>query len=51
VTGVAALIWSQNPSWTYAQVRSKILSTVRAVPALSGKCVTGGVVNANNAVH
>lgn len=51
VTGVAALIWSQNPTWTYAQVRSKILSTVRPIPALSGKCVTGGVLNANGAVH
>ena len=51
VTGAAALVWSQNPSWTYAQVRSKILSTVRPIPALSGRCVTGGVLNVNNAVR
>ncbi len=51
VTGVAALVWGQNPSWTYDQVRSKILSTVKPVPALSGRCVTGGVLNANNAVR
>jgi subtilisin family serine protease len=51
VTGVAALVWIVNPTWTYAQVRSKILSTARAIPALSGRCATGGVVNANNAVR
>jgi subtilisin family serine protease len=51
VAGAAALVWSQNPSWTYLQVRSKLLSTVRPIPALSGKCVTGGVLNVNNAVR
>lgn len=51
VTGVAALVWSVNPTWTYAQVRSKILSTVRPVAGLSTRCVTGGVLNANNAVR
>jgi subtilisin family serine protease len=51
VTGTAALVWSVNPSWDYSQVRSKILSTVRPIPALSGKTVTGGILNANNAVR
>ena len=51
VTGAAALVWGQNPSWTYSQVRSKLLSTVRTIPALGGKCVTGGVLNVNNAVR
>jgi subtilisin family serine protease len=51
VTGAAALVWSVNPTWTYSQVRSKIFSTVRPISALSGKCVTGGVLNANNAVR
>jgi subtilisin family serine protease len=51
VTGVAALVWSINPDWTYSQVRSKIMSTVRPAAALSGKTVTGGVLNANNAVR
>lgn len=46
VAGVAALIWGQNPGWTYAQVRSRIFSTVRTVPALAGKTATGGIVNA-----
>jgi subtilisin family serine protease len=51
VTGVAALVWSRYPSWTYLDVRNRLLSTTRANSALSGRCVTGGVVNANNAVQ
>ncbi len=51
VTGAAALVWNHNPTWTYAQVRSKIFSTVKPVTALSGKCVTGGSLNVNNAVR
>ena len=51
VTGVAALVWTVNPTWSYSQVRSKILSTVKPISALSGKSVTGGVLNANNAVR
>ncbi|MBM4109555.1 MAG: subtilase [Phycisphaerae bacterium] len=51
VTGVAALVWAQNPGWTYSQVRSKILSSVKPVAALAGKSATGGCVNANNAVR
>ena len=51
VTGVAALVWGANPSLSYSQVRSKILSTVKPISALSGKTVTGGVLNANNAVR
>ncbi len=51
VTGVAALVWSKNPTWTYAQVRDKLYSSGRAVSALAGKTVTGKSVNANNAVR
>jgi subtilisin family serine protease len=51
VTGVAALVWGANPSWSYSQVRSKILSTVKPISALSGKTVTGGLLNANSAVR
>ncbi len=51
VTGVAALVWSVNPTWTYSQVRSKILSTAKPISSLTGKCATGGCVNANNAVR
>lgn len=51
VTGVAALVWGRNPSWTYSQVRSKLFSTVTPRSTLTGRCVTGGVVNANGAVR
>ena len=51
VTGVAALVWSVNPAWTYSEVRSKILSTAKPIASLSGKCATGGCVNTNNAVR
>jgi subtilisin family serine protease len=50
VTGVAALVAGQNPTWSYSQVRSRLLSTVRATPSLSGKTLTGGVVNAGAAL-
>lgn len=46
VTGVAALVWMRNPTWTYAQVRTKIFNTGYSVPALSGKCTTGRAVDA-----
>lgn len=51
VTGVAALVWIRNPTWTYSQVRSRLLTTTRANANLSGRCATGGVVNAWNAVQ
>ncbi len=51
VTGVVALVYGQNPSWTYTQVRNKILSTARPVASLAGKCVTGGVLNAQAALN
>jgi len=41
VTGVAALILNQNPSWTPAQVKQRILCTVDLVSNLAGLCVTG----------
>ncbi|MFN0010398.1 MAG: S8 family peptidase [Phycisphaerales bacterium] len=51
VTGAAALVWSVNPTWTYAQVRDKLYSSGKTVTALVGKTVTGKSVNANNAVR
>lgn len=51
VTGVAALVWTVNPTWTYSDVRTKILSTVRPTASMNGRTVTGGVLNANNAVR
>jgi hypothetical protein len=51
VAGAAALVWSRNPTWTYSQVRSRLLSTTKPLSSLSGRTVTGGCLNANNAVR
>jgi subtilisin family serine protease len=51
VTGVAALVWGRNPTWTYSQVRSRIFSTVTPRANWSGVVATGGVLNANGAVQ
>ncbi|MBK7977514.1 MAG: S8 family serine peptidase [Deltaproteobacteria bacterium] len=50
VSGLAALIWSQNPSLTAAQVKSRILLTTEAKPGLAGKVLTGGRINAYQAL-
>lgn len=54
VAGVAALVWgyyeNQNPTPSYTQIKSKILDTVRPVSSLAGKTITGGVVNAYEAL-
>ena len=46
VTGTAALLLAQNPTWTAAQVISRILATDTPDASLVGKTVSGGVVNA-----
>lgn len=50
VTGVAALIKSVNPSLSSTQIKNIILSTVDEKSNLSDKCVSGGRLNAFNAV-
>ncbi|HWQ67672.1 MAG TPA: S8 family peptidase, partial [Methanospirillum sp.] len=50
VSGVAALIKSQNPSMTGAQIKSKILVNCDAISSLSGKVATGGRLNAAKAL-
>jgi subtilisin family serine protease len=46
VAGVAALVVAQYPSISMAELRQRLLSTTVPVAALSGRCVTGGRVNA-----
>ena len=46
VTGVAALLLHAFPSMTAAQIKSRIMNTVDVKPAFSGKCVSGGRLNA-----
>jgi large repetitive protein len=50
VSGVAALILSQNPALSWIDVKAKLLSSVRKVNSLTGYTATGGVVNAQNAL-
>ncbi len=50
VAGVVALVYAQNPGWTYQQVRDQIFNTVRPVSSMDGITVTGGVLNANDAL-
>ena len=50
VTGTAALVLSTNLALTPAQMKSRIMSTTRPLPSLSGKILTGGLVDANGAV-
>jgi subtilisin family serine protease len=46
VAGVVGLVYARNPTWSWSQVRTQVLGTARTVSALSGRCATGGVVNA-----
>ncbi|MBI1929565.1 S8 family serine peptidase [Candidatus Poribacteria bacterium] len=50
VAGVAALIMAENPTLTGLQVKQKILTSVDPVADLVGKTVTGGRLNAANAL-
>lgn len=50
VSGVAALVQSQNLGWSVAQVRDQILNTVDLLPGLSDRVATGGRVNARAAL-
>lgn len=46
VAGVAALVYARNPGWTYQQVRSQILTTVRPAPSMANITTTGGILDA-----
>jgi subtilisin family serine protease len=50
VTGGAALVWAQNPTWTAQEVKNRLLQTTDPIPALSGRTVSGGRLNVNNAL-
>jgi hypothetical protein len=50
VTGVAGLLRTLHPDWTHAQIKDRILATVDPLSSLAGKTVTGGRLNAGNAL-
>ena len=51
VAGVAALIQAFNPNMDALQIKQVILNSVDPVSALSGKCVSGGRLNAYKALQ
>lgn len=46
VAGVAALVYAQNPGWSYGQVRNRLLSTVRPAASMAGVTASGGILDA-----
>ena len=50
VAGVAALVWAQNPSWTAAQVKNKLLETTDPINDSLRKTVSNGRVNMHKAL-
>ena len=50
VSGVAALLWADDPSLTYMQVKERILGSVDEIPNLHGRALTAGRLNALNAL-
>ena len=51
VSGLAALIKARYPAASAAQIKARILNTADPVLAMAGKSVTGGRVNAFNALE
>ena len=50
VTGALALMLTKYPSETYQQIIARLLNGTDPLPALTGKCVTGGRLNLRNAL-
>lgn len=51
VSGVAALIKAAYPDATAAQIKARLMNTADPVASLAGKSVTGGRLNAYNALE
>lgn len=49
VSGVAALLWAQRPDLSYAEIRKVISQSVNKVSSLTGKTLTGGHINSDQA--
>jgi subtilisin family serine protease len=46
VAGVAALVSSANPNFTYAEIKKRILDSARPLNTLRGQIATGGMLDA-----
>jgi len=51
VSGISALLWSTNPSYTYAQIKDILINTSDKVRGLNKKVLAHGRVNVYNAIH
>lgn len=51
VAGLAALLWANDRGMTYSEVKDAIMNGVDQVDALAGKIITGGRINAYNAIR
>jgi subtilisin family serine protease len=51
VAGAAVLVLARNPGFTTAQLRNRLLTSVDPKPALAGKVVTAGRLNAFKAAN
>ncbi|GJQ60556.1 MAG: hypothetical protein D8M57_17085 [Candidatus Scalindua sp. AMX11] len=51
VSGVAALLAAENPTFSYGQIKGLLLDSVDVVPALTGLVATGGRLNVGNSLH
>lgn len=50
VAGAAAILLAHNPTWSYSQLRDRLLSTARATSSMNGTTATGGVLNLDAAL-
>jgi len=50
VVGVAALVWSEHPTWLATDVRRHLIESVTPLPGLERRCVSGGRLNAAKAL-
>jgi len=51
VSGALALMLNVYPHDTYSQILARLLNSTDPVPALAGKCVTGGRLNLRHALN
>ena len=51
VAGAAGLLYARAPGSSVAQVKAKLLASVRRFPWLAGKLVSGGVLDVNAALR
>ena len=51
VAGAAALLWSYCPNLSFMDVKTMLLDNVDVLPSFSGKCVSEGRLNVNNALQ